>query len=284
MKRAYDDLDSNTQALNRANQQLRSHEQELELRSQELKRTNRQLQQHELELDQANKQLKMHAIDLELMNEELTEANRAKDQFLANTSHELRTPLNAIIGFSELLSDKRLGDLNAKQKRYVEHISTSGNRLLAIINALLDISKIESGMMEIHETVMNPADMGRQLISELMPLANSKQIELLFHAPSPETINIQLDRDKVYQILTNLVGNAIKFTPEHGQVELEMTVAAGDRDETSFCCRITDNGIGIAPADQQKIFKPFEQASQGMARTHGGTGLGLSVSKRKYSV
>jgi len=286
LKRAYEDLESRSHELNRVNRQLRTHEEELEARSQELKRTNRQLQQHEAELntrtadlDRANKQLKVHAIDLELMNEELTAANRAKDQFLANTSHELRTPLNAIIGFSELLADKRLGELSAKQKRYVEHISTSGKRLLAIINALLDISKIESGMMEIHETVFNPAEVGRQLISEMTPLAQSKRIELLFHAPTPETINIQSDRDKVYQVLTNLVGNAIKFTPEQGRVELEMNIAVAERDEAIFCCCITDNGIGIAAADQEKVFKPFEQASDGMARSHGGTGLGLSLSK-----
>jgi len=286
LKRAYNDLESRTQELDRVNQQLRMHENELETSSQELIRANSKLQRRDaeleartVELDRANKQLNMHAIDLELINEELTAANRAKDQFLANTSHELRTPLNAIIGFSELLVDKRLGELSDKQHRYVDHINASGKRLLEIINALLDISKIESGMMEIHEVVFDPAEVGRQLISSLMPLAQSKQIELLFHAPKEIGISIQSDRDKVHQILTNLVGNAIKFTPDHGRVELDMNVAVDDRHDTCLYCRIKDDGIGIAEADQQKIFKPFEQASHGMARSHGGTGLGLSLSK-----
>jgi len=286
LKRAYEDLESRTHELNQANQQLCAHKEELESRSKELKRLNSQLQRRDVELnartldlDRANKRLKIHAIDLELMNEELSAANRAKDQFLANTSHELRTPLNAIIGFSELLADNRLGELSTKQKRYVEHISTSGKRLLGIINALLDISKIESGMMEIHEVVFDPAELGHQLITELMPLALNKQIDLLFKAPAQEGVRIQSDRDKLYQILTNLIGNAIKFTPQQGRVELEMEIVVSDLEEASFQCLIKDSGVGIAEADQQKIFKPFEQVSNGMGRSHGGTGLGLALSK-----
>lgn len=260
-------------------EQLQQAYADIETRTHELNTANQQLRKHEAELDRVNKQLNIHAIDLELLNEELTLANRAKDQFLANTSHELRTPLNAIIGFSELLADSRLGDLNSKQKRYVDHINTSGKRLLEIINALLDISKIESGMMDIVESVFDPAELGHQLIAALMPLAESKAVALHLDILAEAELKIQSDKDKVYQILTNLVGNAIKFTPEQGRVTLEMGMIIDDNDEGNFFCRIKDNGIGIAEVDQQKIFKPFEQASHGMSRSHGGTGLGLSLSK-----
>ncbi len=252
---------------------------DLESRTHELDHANRQLREHEQELDRVNKQLKIHTIDLELMNEELTAANRAKDQFLANTSHELRTPLNAIIGFSELLADKRMGEMSDKQQRYVEHITTSGKRLLEIINALLDISKIDSGMMEIHETPFDPAEMGAQLVAEMMPLARKKQIDLLLEAPQQGRHCIRSDRDKIYQVLVNLIGNALKFTPEQGRVIVSLIVTEGDCEDQHLYCRVEDNGIGIAEVDQQKVFKPFEQASTGVARSHGGTGLGLSLSK-----
>jgi len=233
------------------------------------------------ELDQINKQLKTHEIELELTNEELVSANKAKDQFLANTSHELRTPLNAIIGFSELLTDSRSGSLTNKQQRYVGHVHNSGKRLLTIINDLLDISKIESGMMEIHETTFNPTDLAHQVLAELKPLAKEKNIELKLTDAIAKAFYIQSDRDKLHQILVNLAGNAIKFTPEGGRVKVKLALeeSAQPGSESTFTCHINDNGIGIPAEDQEKIFHPFTQASGGLDRAHGGTGLGLSLSR-----
>jgi len=265
LKDAYVALETRTEELNQANRQLQVHELELEGRTKDL--------------DRVNKQLKIHAIDLELLNEELIAANTAKDQFLANTSHELRTPLNAIIGFSDLLTDVRLGQLSDKQKRYVNHINVSGKRLLSIINALLDISKIESGMMEIHESACNPVEIGEQLMSELQPLAESKRVQLVLTESLASDLCVHTDKDKVHQVLMNLLGNALKFTAEEGRVELNMSISKTANEEYYFCCSVTDNGIGIATDDQAKIFSPFIQASSGMDRTHGGTGLGLSLAK-----
>jgi len=266
LKGAYDALETRTTELDQANKQLQLHELELEERSKEL--------------DRVNKQLKIHAIDLELLNEELVAANKAKDQFLANTSHELRTPLNAIIGFSDLMTDVRLGSLNDKQKRYVKHISVSGKRLLGIINALLDISKIESGMMEINEADCNPVAIGEYLKSEMLPLAQAKHIELVLNISIQPDICIRSDKDKIHQMLVNLLGNAIKFTAEHGRIELCMTMTETDHEEFHFCCSVIDNGVGINAEDQVKIFSPFVQVSSGLTRTHNGTGLGLSLAKR----
>lgn len=234
------------------------------------------------ELKRSNKQLKTREIELELMNEDLISANRAKDQFLANTSHELRTPLNAIIGFSELLSDARAGELNPKQQRYIEHVHNSGKRLLSIINDLLDISKIEAGMMEIHESVFHPVELGRQVAAELKPLADARHIDLNLVESMDHSLNIQSDRDKLHQILVNLIGNAIKFTPEKGKVEVTMELDQTTQrlGESMLACSIRDNGIGIPVEDQEKIFLPFTQASGGLDREHGGTGLGLSLTKR----
>jgi len=234
------------------------------------------------ELNLTNRQLKTREIELELINEELVSANRAKDQFLANTSHELRTPLNAIIGFSELLSDARAGELSPKQHRYVEHVHNSGKRLLTIINDLLDISKIEAGMMEIHETSFNPTQFAHQVSAELKPLAKAKGIELNLLTPKEANLNVQADRDKLHQVLVNLIGNAIKFTPDGGHVDvkIELEGTLQHRGESTLSCSIQDNGIGIAAEDQEKVFLPFTQASGGLDRAHGGTGLGLSLARR----
>lgn len=232
-------------------------------------------------LDQVNKQLKTHEIELELINEELLSANTAKDQFLANTSHELRTPLNAIIGFSELLQNPRAGELSDKQQRYVGHVHNSGKRLLTIINDLLDISKIEAGMMEIHETTFNPIELTHRLISELKPLAKAKKIKLSLVESIDHSLIIQSDQDKLQQILVNLLGNAIKFTPDGGKIEIGIALdnETSQGNESNLSYYIKDNGIGIPPEDQEKIFTPFTQSSGGLDRAHGGTGLGLSLAK-----
>jgi len=228
----------------------------------------------------SNSRLRSREVELELMNEELEDANEAKNQFLANTSHELRTPLNAIIGFSELLTNPRIGELSEKQRRYVEHVHTSGKRLLNIINDLLDISKIEAGMMSIDESVCTPGMIADQVVNELMPLAEEKSLQLKLHKDEGADKSVVADADKVRHILINLVGNAIKFTPGGGHVDIHIGVKRVD-DAMLIAFSVADDGIGIASEDRERIFEPFVQAKGGQDRKYGGTGLGLALTRKQ---
>ena len=254
------------ESLNEANEEL---EQRVETRTHELSTLNRQLRSREVEL--------------ELMNEELVRANEAKNQFLANTSHELRTPLNAIIGFSDLLGNPRIGAMNDKQVRYVDHIHTSGKRLLAIINDLLDISKIEAGKMFIEETRCVPGEVARQVVNELMPLADIKQIALQLTEMEGMDTTVLTDCGKLHQSLVNLIGNAIKFT-DRGEVVIQTRLKEISDGEGLIEIRVRDTGIGISIEDQQRIFEPFVQACGGINRKHGGTGLGLALASRQLNL
>ncbi|MCP5052620.1 MAG: response regulator, partial [bacterium] len=205
-------------------------------------------------------------------------ANQAKSEFLANMSHELRTPLNAVIGFSELLSSM---DIDQKQKSYTRSIGTAGKSLLTLINDILDLSKIESGMMEIKYAPVNP----RMIFDE---------IELIFHErvagkglsyitdiddSLPDLL--LLDETRLRQILLNLFGNAVKFT-ETGTIKLTAKQGAitGQTDEINLIISVEDTGIGIPEEEQALIFQPFKQQSGQSIRKYGGTGLGLSICRR----
>ncbi len=236
------------------------------------------------ELARINQRLQAREIELELLNEELVRANEAKSQFLANTSHELRTPLNAIIGFSELLKNPKTGELSDTQRRYVEHVHTSGKRLLAIINDLLDIGKIEAGMMTIEEVVCQPCEIARNVIQELLPLAGQKHIALTLEAECGEDEQVVLDAGKLHQMLVNLVGNALKFTPEEGKVSVRVRIDHDTPTKPRVVMAVEDTGCGIAPEDQEKIFEPFVQARGGLAREHGGTGLGLALTRKQVNL
>jgi len=236
------------------------------------------------ELARVNRRLHAREIELELMNEELTLANEAKSQFLANTSHELRTPLNAIIGFSELLKNPRIGALSDKQKRYVDHVHVSGKRLLTIINDLLDISKIEAGMMMIDEIPCQPGQVAHEVVHELAPLADSKHIALRLENGCPDDEKVMLDAGKLHQIIVNLTGNAIKFTPNEGRIDIKISLEKEGQNKYNVKVIISDTGCGIAAEDQEKIFEPFVQASGGLNREHGGTGLGLALTHRQINL
>ena len=210
-------------------------------------------------------------------NEQLQKANQVKSEFLANMSHELRTPLNAVLGFTGTLLMELPGPLNSEQKKQLEAVRTSGRHLLELINEILDLSKIESGMIEISAREFNCQDLITEVGHLLMPLASEKAVSLSMDLPH-EAIRICSDLRLVKQILINLIGNAIKFT-EAGGVTVRLTEAQAPH-TNHVAIDVIDTGIGIDDADLNKLFMPFTQLESGLARRFEGTGLGLNLSKK----
>jgi PAS domain S-box-containing protein len=202
-------------------------------------------------------------------------ANRSKSDFLANMSHELRTPLNAVIGFSEIIKDAMLGDDSIDQYRgYAKDIHDSGRHLLDLINDILDMSKIEAGKLDLAEEpvdLINVIDSSIRLVQERAQQGN---VEIVVDTPT-ELPRFTGDLRKVKQITINLLSNAVKFTPEGGRV----TASAFVGDDGDLTLRIGDTGIGIAPADLEKVMEPFGQADGGLDRQFEGTGLGLTLTR-----
>src|SRR2546427_1354163 len=204
--------------------------------------------------------------------EEAERASKFKDQFLSTMSHELRTPLNAVLGFSDLLADERYGPLNDRQRRYVDHIYTGGKHLLRLISDILDLSKIQAGRMELAREDVAVASAFTEVISALHPLAEKKSHVLLQQA-EPD-LHVHADAMRFKQVLTNLIGNAIKFTPEGGRIEL-----VARQVDNQVRIEVRDNGLGIPPEQQQRIFEAFVRLTQTGSATEG-TGLGLAITAR----
>ena len=211
--------------------------------------------------------------ELEERNREVERATLLKSQFLASMSHELRTPLNAILGFSELLSSETAGPLLAKQKRFVEHIHNGGSHLLKLINAVLDLSKIEAGKIEFTPEHFVLGGAIAEVMGNLAPLAQAKQIELR-EVVDPE-LRVLADRFRFKQILYNLLSNAIKFTPQGSPVRVEGR-AHGEFAEVA----VQDYGIGIRAEDQAIIFEEFRQVGNSSSGIKEGTGLGLAIARK----
>jgi signal transduction histidine kinase len=203
---------------------------------------------------------------------ELETASRHKSEFLANMSHELRTPLNAVIGFSEVLQDRLFGDLNDKQAEYVADIHASGRHLLALINDILDLSKIEAGRMDLQITPFALSDLVQNSVALSRERATREGIALGLEV-DPGIGVIEADERMLKQVLFNLLSNALKFTPRGGHVAVNAHAVGDD-----VVVIVRDDGVGIAPADQARIFEEFQQV--GTAHLQEGTGLGLAISRR----
>ncbi|WP_440947813.1 response regulator [Methanosarcina sp. T3] len=200
-------------------------------------------------------------------------ANRAKSEFLATMSHELRTPLNSIIGFSDLMIAGNAGEISEKQKKFLGNISISGKHLLALINNILDISKIEAGKMELNYETFAVTETFNEVKQLISPLIEKKGLKVEF-CMDEKLVNIYADKIRFKQILFNLASNAIKFTPEGGKIIISSKMYG---ETVQFTVR--DTGIGIAEKDQYKLFKPFIQLDSATNRMYEGTGLGLSLVK-----
>jgi len=238
--------------------------------------------------------------ELERLSSELLRANRMKSEFLANVSHELRTPLNAIVGFVDLLRDGVYGDLSARQAPPVERIAASATHLRHLVDQVLDIAKIAAGRLEVHAETIVLRPFVLNVVSELEPLITERGLNLSI-AVGASLPRVRTDPTHLRQILVNLIGNAIKYTPAGGiAIRARMTGAPAtggrhpspedptlltrspDRRKTWIALQVIDTGIGILPADQERIFDEFEQVNAGPRgdSMERGTGLGLAISRR----
>ncbi|HYU31816.1 MAG TPA: ATP-binding protein, partial [Thermoanaerobaculia bacterium] len=224
------------------------------------------------ELADQNELLRRQAFQLE-------QASAAKSQFLANVSHELRTPLNAIIGYTHLLLEGVSGDMSSAQREKLGRVDSNARHLLSIINDLLDIARIEAGKLPLQvEKVVLP-DLVDEVMAEVEPLIAGTTLVVTRSIP-PLLPELRTDRQKVKQIVLNLLSNALKFTPE-GSVSIVLDYHAAD-EEASVA--VADTGIGISEENQKTIFEAFGQADSSYAKRHGGTGLGLSICRRLATI
>jgi signal transduction histidine kinase/DNA-binding response OmpR family regulator/CHASE3 domain sensor protein len=244
---------------------------EMTQQQEELRVSNEELEQQSRVLEQSQVLLEERASDLQ-------EASRYKSEFLANMSHELRTPLNSALILAKLLSDNQPGNLSGEQVKFAQTIYSAGNDLLNLINDILDISKVEAGKLELVPESVPVARMLDALRMTFAPLAAQKQIGFHIEIADDAPASLYTDRQRLEQILRNLMSNAIKFT-EQGEITLTVSRATGTGDGVGVSFAVRDSGIGIPLHQQERIFEAFQQADGTTSRRFGGTGLGLSISR-----
>ena len=269
-----EELRVSNEELEEQSRALRSSQAQLEGQQAELEQTNSQLEQQTLLLENQKNDLKRSQAVLGEKADELGRSNQFKSEFLANMSHELRTPLNSSLILARLLADNKAGNLTAEQVKFAETISAAGNDLLALINDILDLSKIEAGKVEVD---IEPVALKRvidSLVGAFGPAAKDKGLAFAAQVDPGTPERIDTDAQRLGQIMRNLVSNAVKFTPK-GEVSLRLSAAGPGA--VSFAVR--DSGIGIGADEQAIIFEAFRQADGSTHRRFGGTGLGLSISR-----
>ncbi len=267
-----------------------------------LREQNEELERSRAELGRSAERLSQKNTQLKIAIGKARESDRLKSEFLANMSHELRTPLNHIIGFTELVTDRRLGELNETQAEYLSDVLKSSNHLLALINDVLDLSKIEAGKLELATSEVDLRQLLKECLAMVRPKAARRHLSVVLDVDGIPGM-ITADERRLKQVLYNLLSNAVKFTPDGGQIRLTADVV-DSRPTVAGCTRadrrgeqrhvrtsshqvsprfvrisVEDNGIGINLEDQKRIFDPFEQADNSAGRRYQGTGLGLSLSK-----
>lgn len=261
-----EELYKTNEELSRQTEILQRSEEELRVQEEELRQTND-------ELLQKNEAMEFARQTLVLKNQELENASKYKSEFLANMSHELRTPLNSILILGKQLFENKTKNLTEKQVEYGKIIHKSGSDLLQLINDMLDLSKIEAGKVELHIEDVNIKNVEQDIKELFGEVAKEKNIEFTAVIEQSAPAVVQTDKQRLEQILKNLLSNAFKFTPRGGKVKMIIS----SRESKMFSISVADNGIGIPIEKQQLIFEAFQQAEGSTTRKYGGTGLGLSI-------
>ncbi|GAA4915366.1 signal transduction histidine kinase [Stackebrandtia albiflava] len=268
--------------------EIRERSYELQRANDELEETARQLGAQNREIEIKNRDVENARIGLEEKAEQLAQASRYKSEFLANISHELRTPLNSLLLLARLLAENTEANLTDKQIDFAKTIHSAGSDLLALIDDILDLSKIEAGRMDVDPHEVSFAELFGHAEQNFRPQAEEKGLDFSVEIAPGTPATFVTDSQKLQQVLRNLLSNAVKFTDSGGSVSLRVDTVASDvmfgipsldNAERVYGFSVTDSGIGISDDKLTLIFEPFQQADGGTARKYGGTGLGLSISK-----
>ncbi|MCC5646928.1 HAMP domain-containing protein [Nostoc sp. CHAB 5824] len=280
-------LEQQAQSLKTSEDLLKGQQEELQQTNAELEEKAELLAMQKKEVERKNREIEQARLSLEDKAEQLALSSKYKSEFLANMSHELRTPLNSLLILAKLLADNIDHNLTAKQVEYSQTIYSAGTDLLALINDILDLAKIESGTMSIDMTQMPLTELGDQIERTFRQIAQSKGLAFAIEFTPELPTTIYTDVKRLQQVLKNLLSNAFKFT-EQGEVRLRIAVAKQgwssdqvilNRAQNVIAFSVSDTGIGIAPDKQKVIFEAFQQADGSTSRRYGGTGLGLSISR-----
>ncbi|WP_243439037.1 response regulator [Fundidesulfovibrio soli] len=281
-----EELEQQANALRSSEEELRQQQEEMAAINDELAGKNSSLELQRAELGLKNVELDNIRKGLELKARELEQTTRYKSEFLANMSHELRTPLNSLLLLSRSLMENQRGNMEQDQVEYASIIHRSGNDLLALINEILDLSKIEAGRMSVTPQDVSLAELSQVMLAGFKPLADEKGLTLACETAPHLTHVIRTDRQRLEQIMRNLLSNAVKFC-DKGTITLsfrrptpaECAGLEGLAPEKALAVSVTDSGVGIPEEKQQEIFEAFRQLEGGTDRRFGGTGLGLTISR-----
>lgn len=286
LRQSNEELQEQTKALKVSEENLQSQKEELKVTNEELEERSKALEIQRDAIKRKNKELEIARQEIENKAKDIALASKYKSEFLANMSHELRTPLNSIIVLSQLLSENKKIHLDDKELQFAETINSSGNDLLDLINDILDLSKVESGKIELNIEKLYFPDLQYYVSASFKALMEEKGLQLKFNMKNGKTEFIQTDIQRVQQIIKNLFSNAVKFT-EKGSITLNVSFPPKNykfskpelNNKNSIIISVSDTGIGIPKDKQDIIFEAFKQADGTTSRKYGGTGLGLSISR-----
>lgn len=290
LRRSNEELEEQTEALKESESQLKEQQEELRQTNEELEEQATKLEEQKGYIEKRNVQLEETRKAVEEKARDLEMSGKYKSEFLANMSHELRTPLNSILLLSGFLSGNKDGRLEEDQVESARAIHSSGTELLTLINEVLDLSKVESGKMELVVEDVGLATFSHAVKQEFQPLADEKEIELKCDLADDLPETIRTDRQRLSQVMKNFFSNAFKFTtrgsvtlrvfrPDHGDHATSMCADADLDPEKTVCFSVVDTGSGVEVGKQKQIFEAFQQADGSTSRKYGGTGLGLSISR-----